>query len=399
MTTEGGNWKDLLKASAEGDIPLIQYHLRRGVDPNFQHPEYFTCPIFDAIRKGHLSAVKILVEEGKADPNIVEEHTDQTPIEAALESKNFDIADYLNSKLSHPFQHKFRNVLVTGGNRGIGKAIVEQLLNKGHRVVFVCRSPEDGTRVRDELINATKNQKVDFILGDLSSIQSTLLLAKYIISTFPLINVLIHNAGIWPTQHELNVDGLETSFCVNYMSQYLLTRELTPLLKKNGPDSRIVFVSTKLYKLGNADIAKTPYGRDFHHFQTYMHTTQCGVILFLNTARKLEGSGIIVNAVHPGVIRTSLLGESNNSNCCINLIFRVVKNFWKEAPQSGAMGPVWLAESLDAGTSHGNYYNDMALDDMADSVTTPAVQNDWEHWTIDFLNAREGKQENSYARM
>ena len=393
MTTEGGNWKDLLKAAGEGNIPLIRYHLQRGVDPNFQHPEYFTCPIFEAIRNGHLTAVNLLVEEGKADPTILEEHTDQTPMEVALETKNFEIADYLNSRLPPQFQHKFRNVLVTGGTRGIGKAIVEQLLNKGHRVVFVCRRPEDGTRVRNEVIQATSNHKVDYLLGDLSSIQSTLNLAKSILSAFPSINVLIHNAGIWPTQQELNVDGLETSFCVNYLSQYLLTRELIPLLKKNGPDSRIVFVSGKIYKRGNADVAKTPYGKDFHPFQTYMHTKQCGAILFLNTARKLEGSGIIVNAVHPGVIRTGL-GESkgNTWSCIISLLLRFVKSFWKEASQ-GALGPVWLAESRDAGNSHGNYYDELNLDVMDASVTAPAVQRDWEQWTIDFLHAREERQE------
>jgi len=84
--SSGGNWKDLLKASGEGNSRLVQYHLRNGVDPNFQHAEYFTCPIFEAIRNGHEDIVRILIEEGNADPGIVEELTDQTTIEAALES-------------------------------------------------------------------------------------------------------------------------------------------------------------------------------------------------------------------------------------------------------------------------------------------------------------------------
>lgn len=96
MTSNGGNWKDLLKASGEGNAQLVDYHLRRGVDPNFQHPEYFTCPIFEAIPNGHLNIVKILVEQGNANPNIVEELSDQTLMEVALQEGYHDIVDYLN---------------------------------------------------------------------------------------------------------------------------------------------------------------------------------------------------------------------------------------------------------------------------------------------------------------
>jgi NAD(P)-dependent dehydrogenase (short-subunit alcohol dehydrogenase family) len=391
MATAGGNWKDLLKASGQGDVALIRYHLQQGVDPNFQHPEYFTCPIFDAVRNGHWNAVKVLIEEGNADPNCTEELSDQTPIEAAVESKHYEIAEYLNSILPTKFQHKFRKVLVTGGNRGIGKAIVEQLLNKGHRVVFTCRTDKAGASVRDELKAATRNPKVDYIRGDLSSIQSTLALAKAVQTYFPSINVLIHTAGVvWPTKKQLNADGLEVSFAINYLAPYLLTRELTPLLESNGPDSRIVFVSgSKLYILGKADIATTPVGKDFHRLLTYMHTQQCGMILFLTTARRLQGNGIAVNAVYPRAIRTGR-GESAPRPCCTDVMLRVVTSVWSD-PAEGAIGPVWLAESMEAGNLHGNYYDGNDLDTMPESVTDPRIQKDWEQWTRDFLEAKEGK--------
>lgn len=393
----GGDWKDLVKAAREGNIPLIQYHLRQGVDPDFQHPEYFTCPIFEAVRNGNLEAVKVLIEEGKADPNIIEHFAEQTPIEAALEAQQYPIVKYLNAIVPVESRYRFRNVLVTGGNRGIGKAIVEGLLLKGHAVTFVCRRPEDGESVKTELAAATKNENVDFIIGDLTCIQSTLELAKAIRSRFPSMDVLIHNAGLWPTEKKLNEDGLEVSFCINYLAPYLLTRELTPLLQKNGPDSRIIFVSGKIYVLGAADIGTTPFGKDFSRFKTYMHTKQCGVILFLNTAQQLQDKGIVVNAVHPGVIRTGL-GEAADSDCCTKLLFRVLKSFWKQ-PKDGAVGPVWLADSEEAGRVHGNYYDGMALDTMSESVTSLPVQRDWEHWTIDFLKSRRTGSQNVSARL
>jgi len=398
MTTEGGNWKDLLKASTEGNIPLIRYHLQRGVDPNFQHAEYFTCPIFEAIRNSHSMAVKILIEEGNADPNILEELSDQTPIEVALEAKEYDIVDYLNSKLPLRLQHKIRHVLITGGNRGIGKMVIERLLNRGHHVVFVCRKREVGEFVKDELIKTTKNSKVDYLVGDLRSIQSTILLAKSICSTFPSINVLIHNAGVSLTKYELNVDGLEQSFCINYLFQYVLTQEVIPLLKKNSPDSRIIFMSDEVYEMGTADLIKTPYGKDFSRRQTYRNTKECGVILFLNTARQLRDTGITVNAIHPGCIDETDLDESrqsHSSSCCdtfsrylINTVY-LGKGGWVDAT-----GPVWLAESLEASKFHGTYFNGMRkVESLKPSVINPAVQRDWELWTTDFLNCTKKQAE------
>lgn len=388
MATHGGNWKDLLKAAGEGDQALVRYHISAGggVDPNFQHAEYFTCPIFEAVRNGHLKIVQILVEQGKADPNIVEEMTDQTPIEVALEvGGRHDIVDYLNTKLPPDQQYKFQHVLVTGGNRGIGKAICELLLKKGHRVVFTCRSKGAGEATVKELQHDTKNHKVKCIVGDLSTIQSTMMLAKSIEETFPTMNVLIHNAGVWPTEKQINEDGLESSFAVNYMAPYLLTQELGPMLERNGPNSRIVFVSGKIYIVGQADLAQTPWGKDFNRFKTYANTKQCGVILFLNTVRRFQNSKVRVNAVHPGVIRTGL-GESASNGSCLNCVLRMVKRFWKD-PSDGAVGPVWLAQDDEASHVHGNYYDGLQLDEMIDSVKDLAVQSDWEQWTVDFVAA------------
>merc|ERR1712176_686992 len=90
----GGSWKDLFRAAEENDIPKAKYHLDRGVDPNFQHPEYFTSPLFEAIRGGHLDFVKLLIEEGRADPSVVEELTDDSALEVAIASREFGIRDY-----------------------------------------------------------------------------------------------------------------------------------------------------------------------------------------------------------------------------------------------------------------------------------------------------------------
>ncbi len=390
MTTHGGNWKDLLKACGEGDIPLVHYHLRQGVDPNFQHAEYFTCPIFEAIRNGRFEVVKILMEQGKADPGIIEELTDQTTIEVAVEAGQWAMVDYLNDKMPINQRHKFRNILVTEGHQGVGKAICEALLRKGHRLVFICPTSDAGDLTTKELKEATKNEKVSYIIGDFSSIQSVNRLAYSIQKNFESVDVLIHNARVWPIAKEINDDGLERAFFVNYMGMHILTNQLGLMLEKNGPDSRIIFFTDKIYAKGNADIQKTPFGKDFHRFRTYMHMEQCRVILFLNTARRFQNTHVRVNAVNSDAGGVEIT-PSGNYGCCTSLLLRLLYPTSKE-PGEVVVGPVWLAESSEAGDSHGKLYDALRPHQISDSVKNPTILNDWGQWTVDFLAANEGKQ-------
>jgi NAD(P)-dependent dehydrogenase (short-subunit alcohol dehydrogenase family) len=390
MVSHGGNWKDLLKAAGEGDLGKARYHLQQqgGADPNFQHPEYFTAPIFEAIRNNHLDMVQLLVETGKTNPALMEEMTDLTPIELALQEEKHAIVDYLNTQLPAQAQWKPKHVLVTGGNRGIGKAIVESLLRQGHAVAFTCRDAVDGEQVVTELIQVTGNTKIQVVVGDLSSISTTRVLAKTILTEFPGLQILIHNAGIWPTECQINDDGLELSFMVNYVAPLLLTEMLLPNMETNGPDIRVVLVTAGLAIFGKSDVTKTPFGTDFSRLKTYWHTKQCGLIWCMHQARlqlskKDPTTRATFNAVHPGVINTGL-GATEG---CIGCILRVVKRAWK-TPAEGAIAPVWLAVSPEAGDIHGKFYNEMkprALEGDAACMLDRAVQDQWAQWTKDFL--------------
>jgi uncharacterized protein len=106
----GGNWKDLLKAAGAGNLQLVQHHLQQNdVDPNFQHPEYFTSPVFEAIRGGQLEALQLLVKYG-GSPKAKEESTDCTPLEVAMQSGQHDIVDYLLTILSDDVDDVATNV-------------------------------------------------------------------------------------------------------------------------------------------------------------------------------------------------------------------------------------------------------------------------------------------------
>ena len=380
MSTSGGNWKDLVKAAEDGTEGFVRYHLRSGVDPNFQHPEFFTTPLCTAIRAGNLSIVKILVEEGGSDPGLIEELSCDSPIELARQMKHFEIVDYLNSALPVDLQLKIHNIVVTGACRGIGKAIARSLLNEGHRVLLTCRSLEKAESVAKELVQDTGNEKVSYVIGYLDTIKGAYNLAFQIKKEFPNVDRLILNAGIWPTEKIVNADGLEESFMVNFMAQYILCDQLIPILSSNGP-SRVVFVGAGLYVKGQADIAFTPTGKDFSAFRTYANTKQCAVILMSYLARHVEPEQVVVNAVHPGVIETGLGATYGFTGC----LLRLVKTFWK-TPEYGAAAPCWVVLDGENAKVNGQFFNEKVPMALTESVTDLQVQEEWIQWTKDYLS-------------
>lgn len=360
-----GDWKELFAAASKGDLELVKYHIRMGVDPNYQHPEFMCTPLIESIQHQHFDIIKYLLDNG-ADPSIKENFGTHTPLSMANYTKNQKIITLVSTYLDqHPFSsnksHSMK-ILITGGNRGIGKAIAQQLLTEKHEVVFTARNADEGKSVVEELKSIAGIFNIHFIQGDLSSIQQCRDLAKKIKTTHPDINGLINNAGVWMADKKLNTDGLEMSFMVNYMAPYILTKALTPLLAKNKP-ARIVNVNAGLYIKGQLDIHQTPYGGDFNSLKTYANSKLCNTMFTIDYAKELEGSGITINAVHPGVINTGL-GDSPK---LLSRFVKVIKRFWKK-PDYGAIAPVWLATSPAMEGVNGNFYNEkeiMAYSDKA----------------------------------
>jgi len=275
-----------------------------------------------------------------------------------------------------------KKVLITGGNRGIGKAIAQQLLAENKEVVITARKEAAGQAVIEELKTITGNGNIHFIQGDLSSIQQCKDLVAKIVETHPDIKVLINNAGVWMTDKKLNADGLEMSFMVNYMAPLILSKGLTPILKKNKP-ARIVNVNAGLYVTGKLLFEKTPYGEDFNSMKTYANTKLCNTMFTIDYAKALEGSGVTMNAVHPGVINTGL-GDSPK---LMSKLVKVVKRFWKK-PEYGAIAPVWLATSPELEGVNGNFYNEQKIMPYAKNALDESVRLSLQKTTEAILAAK-----------
>ncbi|MFA1548246.1 SDR family NAD(P)-dependent oxidoreductase [Actinomadura chokoriensis] len=180
-------------------------------------------------------------------------------------------------------------VVVTGGNRGVGRAVAAEAVRRGHRVVIVARRPDAGAAAAREI-------GAELVVGDLSSTRTVRELA----GALPEVDVLVHNAGLWPDRRVLNEDGFEQAFFTNHLAPFLLNRMLEERLR------RVVQVSAGLYVTGNVDPDRTPTGKDFHAVNTYANTKLANLLMVPLFAERWKDAGVTIDAVHPGVLRTDL---------------------------------------------------------------------------------------------
>ncbi len=254
--------------------------------------------------------------------------------------------------------NKKRTCVVTGGNSGIGKEIARSLAKEKYHVVIISRDPEKGKAALEEIKTDTRNDAVELVTGDLGTIEGCRNLAQTLLDRYPGIQVLINNAGVWKDKCEINADGLETSFMVNHIAPFILSNLLLERLRQNPP-SRIVNVNAGLYIFGRLDPDKTPYGKDFSRFRTYANSKLCNILFTLEFARRIDGSGVTVNAVHPGVIRTKL-GDTTGVS---GWILRMLKHFLG-TPEKGAIAPVRLATASELEGVNGKYFNMQKMRDV-----------------------------------
>lgn len=244
-----------------------------------------------------------------------------------------------------------KNAVVTGGTRGIGKEICYQLAEKGYAVLLIGRDQVNGESVQSDIKQRYPGSQVTFLKGDLSSIQSTKAVISGIQQHVDGIDVLINNAGVWPIELEINQDGLEMAFMVNHLAPLMLIHGLLPQLRQNRP-SRIVNVNAGLYGMGNLKLEETPYGKDFHKLKTYANTKLCNTMMTVELAERLAPEQIWLNALHPGVINTSL-GDMGG---VLGGILSIVKRFWV-GPEKGAKPSVWLATAEELDGVYGKYFD------------------------------------------
>jgi NAD(P)-dependent dehydrogenase (short-subunit alcohol dehydrogenase family) len=258
-----------------------------------------------------------------------------------------------------------KTFVVTGATSGIGLALARALAHTAHRLVMVGRNEARLRAAAEATIDENRHLKIIPILADLSTLESTRALAEQL-DRLPRIDVLIHNAGILPARRKFTADGFEESFATNHLAPFLLNRGLRTRLIASAP-SRVVQVSAGLALSERVDLDGDPRGARFDPIPTYARTKLWNLLATHVFATELDGSGVTVNAVHPGVVRTRL-GEG-----APGVPGAEARRGWLP-PEVGALGPLHLATAAELAHTTSRFFDqtrEMALhlpDDLAKAV-------------------------------
>lgn len=236
--------------------------------------------------------------------------------------------------------------LITGANSGIGKATALGLANMGASVVLVCRDKHRGEVAQAEIKAKSGNESVDLLLADLASQASIRQLAAEVKSRYPHLHVLINNAGVMPSHRALTTDGMEANFAINHLGPFLLTNLLLDTLKASAP-SRIIFVASQI--LSPLDFDDLQSEQHFGMNSTYGKSKLCNILVTQELAKRLEGTGVTVNCLYPGVVSTNL---SHDWTPPLRVVFRFVGI----SPAKGAQTAIYLASSPEVESITGKYF-------------------------------------------
>lgn len=244
-----------------------------------------------------------------------------------------------------------KTVLITGGSSGIGKATASALSGMGADLVLLCRNRDKAEAARAEITSAS-GRRVDLIIADLLLQREVRRAASEFLSTHSRLDVLLNNAGALFATYRETEDGIERTMAVNYFSPFLLTNLLLDVLKKSAP-SRIVNVASESHYRATLDLhninGKGKMGVEGSG--AYGRSKVALVLFTYELARRLQGTGVTVNCLHPGGVRTNMWSRPGLAGPFARLI-----SLFLIGPEEGARTSVYLASSPEAEGVTGKYF-------------------------------------------
>jgi retinol dehydrogenase-12 len=243
-----------------------------------------------------------------------------------------------------------RVCVVTGATSGIGAETALGLARGGARVVLVGRSRERGEAVRERIRREVVGAEPELQLADLSSQDEIRRLAASLLERHPAIHLLVNNAGIVNLKREVTTDGHEATFAINHLAYFLLTHLLLPRLRESAP-ARIVNVASEAHKFGRIDPDDLQNQASYRSMRVYGQSKAANILFTRELARRIEGSDVTVNCVHPGAVSTRL-GHQNGA--WARTLTRLLGVFFL-SPARGAETSLFVA--TDPGVEgSGDYY-------------------------------------------
>lgn len=244
--------------------------------------------------------------------------------------------------------------IITGATSGIGKATAIGLAKKGASVVIIGRDQQLGENARNEIKSKSGNPKVDLLLADLSSQGEIRKLAEDIKSRYPLLHVLINNAGIGSIKRSVTKDGIERVFAVNYLAPFLLTNLLLEKLKSSAP-ARLVNVAGDFHRKATIQFGDLMSENEYDGTRANNQAKLALILFTYELARRLDGTGVTANCLHPGAVATDGPLKDPNLSSFSRFMYKVVRLFFATL-EKGAQTSIYLSSSPDVEKVTGKYF-------------------------------------------
>jgi NAD(P)-dependent dehydrogenase (short-subunit alcohol dehydrogenase family) len=254
--------------------------------------------------------------------------------------------------LTSPLQGK--TALVTGATNGIGFITARELARMGAQVSLLSRN-EAKCRNAARQIQAETGQPVTFIAADLSRQDEIRRAAAGFMARHSRLHILVNNAGAYFNRRSLTAEGLEMTFALNHLGYFLLTDLLLDLLKASAP-ARIVNVASGAHMSEtNLDLGNLQGEKSYAGFKVYARSKLCNILFTYALARRLEGSGVTANCLHPGYVNT---GFARNNGRLFSLFSGLFARLFARTPEQGALTSILLASAPGLEEVTGQYFVD-----------------------------------------
>jgi NAD(P)-dependent dehydrogenase (short-subunit alcohol dehydrogenase family) len=266
-----------------------------------------------------------------------------------------------------------RVCMITGASSGIGRATARGLAQLGASLVLVCRDRGRGEETLAE-VRAGGSPEAELMLADLSSQAEIRRLAREFLDAGKPLHVLINNAGVVNTSRTVTADGIETVFAVNHLAYFLLTQLLLDRLRQSAP-ARIVNVASEAHRFGPMNFDDLQSEKSFRTMRVYGQSKMANILFTYELARRLGGTGVTVNCLHPGTVATGL---GKNNGAVARFFANLLAPFFR-TPVGGAATSIHLASAPELANVSGQYFRDrLAYKSAAASYSLEDARRLWQ---------------------
>ena len=257
--------------------------------------------------------------------------------------------------------------MLTGSTSGIGLQTAIQLASSHARLVLIGRDRARGEAALVALRRTSPKCDISIHYADLARLDEVRGLASALLSALPHIDVLINNAGAIFARREVTADGLERTFALNHMAYFTLTELLRERLIRSAP-ARVVNVASEAHRSVTLDFNDLQNERSYNAWTAYRRSKLCNILFTRHLARRLQGTGVTANCLHPGFV-ASRFGD--NTTGIFRMGVGIAKRLFAISPERGAATSVYLAASPDVSAITGAYF-----DKRASAIPSDAAQDD-----------------------